>query len=150
MQKQATASGWDAGFAADTSTSWLKSVPSGRRTFVNYLQTTYTSPRAKAIVLSEFGFADPGSNVSLMLTDAVSNQVRVDYFAGYLNALLEAGMEDGVNVTGTVAWGVFDTFECASGLRTRLGLKNVNSATSERTPKASVFTFVDFFRQHGL
>lgn len=53
-------------------------------------------------MLSEFGFADPGENASLTLADAVYDQSRVDYFASYLNALLEAKVEDGVNVMGAV------------------------------------------------
>jgi beta-glucosidase/6-phospho-beta-glucosidase/beta-galactosidase len=150
VQKQITASGWDIGFAADTGASWLKSVPSGLRTFLNYLQTTYTGPAGTDIVLSEFGFADPGENASLTLADAVYDQPRVDYFASYLNALLAARVEDGVNGPGAVAWGVFDNFEWASGLSTRFGLQNVNYTTLARTPKASMFTFVDFFKQHGL
>ena len=64
---------------------------------------TCTSPKGKDIVLSEFGFADRGENASLTLADAVCDQSRVDYFANYLNALLEANVEDGVNVTGAVA-----------------------------------------------
>lgn len=53
-------------------------------------------------MLSESGFADPGENASLTLADAVYDQSRVDYFASYLNALLEAKVEDGVNVMGAV------------------------------------------------
>ncbi|KAK5137436.1 hypothetical protein LTR08_009015 [Meristemomyces frigidus] len=149
MQSQVTASGWDVGFAADPGASWLKSVPSGLRTFLNYLQTTYTGPRGKDIVLSEFGFAEPFENNFTALPDATYDRLREDYFAGYLNSLLEALVEDGVNVTGAVAWGVFDNFEWSSGLSTRFGLQYVNYTTLERTPKASLYTFVDFFRQHG-
>jgi hypothetical protein len=61
-----------------------------------------TPPQGQGHVLSEFGFADPGENTSLTLADAVYDQSRVDYFASYLNALLEAKVEDGVNVMGAV------------------------------------------------
>ena len=61
-----------------------------------------------------------------------------------------AKVEDGVNVTGAIAWGIFDNFEWSSGLSTRFGLQYVNYTTFERYPKASMFTFTDFFKQHGL
>ena len=150
VQSQVTASGWDVGFAADPGASWLKSDPSGLRNFLNYLQTTYTGPKGKDIVLSEFGFAPPFENNLTVLADALYDQLRVDYFAGYLNALLEARVIDGVNITGASSWGVFDNFEWSSGLSTRFGLQYVNYTTLERTAKASMFTFCDFFKQHGL
>jgi hypothetical protein len=53
-------------------------------------------------VLSEFSVADSGENVSLTVADAVYDLPRVDYFASYLNGLLEAKVEDGVNVTGVI------------------------------------------------
>ncbi|KAI4724411.1 glycoside hydrolase [Aureobasidium sp. EXF-10728] len=149
-QSQVTASGWDVGFAADLGASWLKSDPTGLRTFLNYLQKTYTGPKGKDIVLSEFGFAEPGENNFTTLQDALYDQLRVDYFAGYLNNLLAAKVEDNVNVTGAIAWGIFDNFEWSSGLSTRFGLQYVNYTTLERYPKASMFTFTDFFKQHGL
>jgi len=149
-QSQVTASGWDVGFAADLGASWLKSDASGLRNFLNYLQKTYTGPKGKDIVLSEFGFAEPFENNFTTLQDALYDQLRVDYFASYLNALLEAKVVDGVNVTGAISWGIYDNFEWSSGLSTRFGLQYVNYTTLERTAKASMFTFVDFFRQHGL
>jgi beta-glucosidase/6-phospho-beta-glucosidase/beta-galactosidase len=125
-------------------------LTTGLRTFLNYLQKTYTGPKGKDIVLSEFGFAEPGENNFTTLADALYDQLRVDYFAGYLNNLLFAKVQDGVNVTGAIAWGIFDNFEWSSGLSTRFGLQYVNYTTQERFPKASMFTFTDFFKQHGL
>ncbi|KAJ9626236.1 hypothetical protein H2203_003868 [Taxawa tesnikishii (nom. ined.)] len=149
-QSQVTASGWDIGPAADPGASWLKSVPVGIRQFLNYLQNTYTGPKGKDIVLSEFGFAEPFESDFTSYPDQLFDQRRQDYFQGYLNNLLAAKVEDGVNVTGAIAWGIFDNFEWSSGLTTRFGLQSVNYTTEVRTPKASMFTFVDFFRQHGL
>jgi beta-glucosidase/6-phospho-beta-glucosidase/beta-galactosidase len=53
-------------------------------------------------MLSKFGFANFGENLSLTLVDAVYDSSRVDYFASHLNALLEAKVKDGVNVTGAM------------------------------------------------
>lgn len=44
----------------------------------------------------------------------------------------------------------FDTdFEWGSGQSTRFGLQHVNYTDLTRTPKASMFTFVNWFKQHG-
>jgi hypothetical protein len=40
-------------------------------------------------------------------------------------------------------------FEWGSGQTTRFGLQYVNYTDLTRTPKASMFTFVNWFNQHG-
>jgi hypothetical protein len=40
-------------------------------------------------------------------------------------------------------------FEWGSGQSTRFGLQHVNYTDLTRTPKASMFTFVNWFKQHG-
>jgi beta-glucosidase/6-phospho-beta-glucosidase/beta-galactosidase len=152
LQSQTTADGWDIGFDAGNANtaSWLKSVPSGLRQLLNYLQVTYTGPKHKDIVLTEFGFAEPFEDNFTALSDRRFDQLRMDYFNGYLNALLQARVDDGVNVTGAIAWGLYDNFEWQNGLGTQFGLQNVNYTTLERFPEASLFAFTDFFKQHGL
>ena len=152
LQSQTTASGWDVGFDAGNANtaSWLKSVPSGLRQLLNYLQTTYTGPKGKDIVLTEFGFAEPFEDNFTALADRRFDQLRIDYFTSYLNALLAARVDDGVNVTGAIAWGLYDNFEWQNGLGTQFGLQNVNYTSLERYPEASLFAFTDFFKQHGL
>jgi beta-glucosidase/6-phospho-beta-glucosidase/beta-galactosidase len=153
LQSQVTADGWDIGFSAGNAPNnagWLKSVPSGLRSLLNYLQQTYTGPKGKDIVLTEFGFAEPFEDNLTVLPDRRYDQLRVDYFTSYLNSLLAARVEDGVNVTGAFAWAIYDNFEWQNGLSTQFGLQNVNYTTLERFPEASWFAFTSFFKQHGL
>lgn len=152
MESQTTASGWLVGYAAGNShhASWLKAVPSGLRMILNYLQQTYVGPAHKDIMLTEFGFAESYEENFTTLVDRRWDIQRVNYFDGYLNNLLAARVEDGVNITGALAWGVYDNFEWQNGLGTRFGLQTVNYTSLERFPQASLFTFVDFFKQHGL
>lgn len=145
---QVTWSGWDVGFAASDRTNWLKAVPKGLRLLLGWLQDTYTGPKGKDIILSEFGFAVPFEGNRSTLADALYDQLRIDYFTGYLNAMLAARIEDGVNVTGSLAWGAFDDFEWTTGYLSRFGLQYVNYTTLERFAQASMFTFTDFFKQH--
>jgi beta-glucosidase/6-phospho-beta-glucosidase/beta-galactosidase len=152
LQSQTLASGWDIGFDAGNanSASWLKSVPTGVRQLLNYLQDTYAGPAGTDIMLTEFGFAEFQEDNFTALADRRFDQLRIDYFAGYLNNLLAARVEDGVNVTGAIAWGLYDNFEWQNGLSAQFGLQNVNYTSLERYPEASLFTFTDFFKQHGL
>ncbi|KYG40848.1 glycoside hydrolase family 1 protein [Acidomyces richmondensis BFW] len=152
MESQTTASGWLVGYAAGNShhASWLKAVPSGLRMILNYLQKTYVGPAHKDIMLTESGFAESFEENFTTLADRRWDIQRVNYFDAYLNNLLAARVDDGVNVIGALAWGVYDNFEWQNGLGTRFGLQTVNYTLLERHPEVSLFTFVDFFKQHSL
>jgi beta-glucosidase len=42
------------------------------------------------------------------LKEALNDTMRIHYFAGYLNALLEAVLDDGVPVLGYFAWSILE------------------------------------------
>ncbi len=65
---------------------------------------------------------------------------RIEYFAGYLDALRQA-VDDGVDVRGYFAWSLIDNFEWAEGYSQRFGLVHVDFATQRRTPKDSFHWF---------
>lgn len=69
-----------------------------------------------------------------------------DYFQGFLDNILAAIHYDKVNVTGAWGWAIFDNFEWMSGLSTRFGLQYVNYTDLTRTPKASMFQFLNWFQ----
>ena len=54
-----------------------------------------------------------------------------------------------MNVTGAFGWAVFDNFEWFSGSRVKFGLQYLNETSLERTPKASMFQFLDWFADKG-
>lgn len=64
-----------------------------------------------------------------------------------LNA--NVGALEGVNVTGAFGWAIFDNFEWFSGSRVKFGLQYLDTTTLERTPKASMFQFLDWFSLHS-
>ena len=43
---------------------------------------------------------------------------------------------------------IFDNFEWSLGTSVRFGLQYVNYTSLERTPKASVFQFLNWFKEH--
>jgi beta-glucosidase/6-phospho-beta-glucosidase/beta-galactosidase len=69
-----------------------------------------------------------------------------DYYQGFLDNILSAVLYDGVNVTGAWGWAVFDNFEWMAGTSVRFGLQYVNYTDLTRTPKASMFQFLNWFK----
>lgn len=66
------------------------------------MKNEYNNPE---IVIFENGYSDLGET---------NDTGRIDYFKHYLNALLDA-MDEGVNVSGYMAWSLMDNFEWLQG-----------------------------------
>ena len=73
----------------------------------------------------------------------VHDQERIAYFQSYLAAVLKAKNE-GINITGYMAWTLMDNFEWAEGFDKRFGLVYTDFKTQERTIKDSGYWFRDF------
>lgn len=131
--------------ASDPRTDWLVSAPVGVRRFLGTI-TKELFPAVPEIQITEFGFAEPFEDRWEKVSQATWDLRRMDYFQGYLDAVLAAVVEDGVNVTGAFAWAIYDNFEWLEGNSVRFGLQYVNYTTLERTPKASMFQVLDWFR----
>ncbi|ERL86195.1 hypothetical protein D910_03607 [Dendroctonus ponderosae] len=83
--------------------SWLVSYPYGMRGLLNYVWNHYTPGE---IYVTENGWASEAD---------ISDQLRVDYLQGYLSNMLDAILEDGVQVSGYTTWSLMDNFEWARG-----------------------------------
>jgi beta-glucosidase len=125
--------------------SWLYSAPVGLRKFLKHL-TTELFPSIPGVVVTEFGFAEPFESWRSSMNEMLWDLRRADYFQSYLDNILLSIHEDGVNVEGAWGWAIFDNFEWAEGLGTRFGLQYVNYTSLDRTPKASMFQFLNWFR----
>jgi beta-glucosidase len=73
----------------------------------------------------------------------IHDHERIAYFEKYLGALLKVKNE-GVNVTGYMAWTLMDNFEWAEGFDKRFGLVHTDFKTEKRTVKDSGYWFRDF------
>ncbi|KAF1993474.1 glycoside hydrolase family 1 protein [Amniculicola lignicola CBS 123094] len=139
--------GFPIGPAADPSMSWLYSAPSGVRKYLKHL-TTVLFPSIPSIVITEFGTSEPFESQYPTLNQALWDLRRADYFQSYLDEILLSIKEDGVPVAGAWGWAIFDNFEWAEGLKTRFGVQYLNYTSLERTPKASLFQFLNWFKEH--
>ncbi|KAI0062715.1 beta-glucosidase 1A [Artomyces pyxidatus] len=122
---------------------WMRDYAPGFRKLLNYVHNTYKKP----IFVTENGFPAKGEN-DKPFSDAIKDTDRVAYFRGYVNAMLDAHSEDGVDIRGYFAWSLLDNFEWADGYTTRFGVTYVDFATQERTPKDSAIFLTDFFKKH--
>ncbi|XP_063932770.1 myrosinase 1-like [Zophobas morio] len=104
-----------------SASSWLKVVPWGMRKLLNWIDQTYNHPE---IVITENGYSDDGR---------LDDPNRLNYYAEYLTSLLEAILEDGVNVSGYTAWSLMDNFEWTSGYTVKFGLYQVDFDNPNRT-----------------
>ncbi|TVY67390.1 Beta-glucosidase 1A [Lachnellula suecica] len=139
--------GFPLGPAADYGVNWLYSTPLGVRKFLSVL-TKQLFPSVIDIVVSEFGFAEPREGEDTDLGSILWDLRRADYYQGFLDNILAAIVEDHVNVTGAFGWAIFDNFEWFAGSRVKFGLQYLNQTSMERTPKASMFQFLDWFKAH--
>lgn len=140
--------GFPIGPNSDAGATWLYSTPTGIRKFLSFITKDYF-PKVKSIVVSEFGFAEPAEATFNTLPQILWDLRRADYIQSFLDNILAARVLDGVNVTGAFAWAIYDNYEWTSGLGTKFGLQYVNLTSYERHPKASMFQFLNWFKQHG-
>jgi beta-glucosidase len=140
--------GFPIGPNSDAGATWLYSTPFGVRPFLSFITKDYF-PKVPSIVVSEFGFAEPAEGSFDTLEQILWDLRRADYIQSFLDNILAARVLDGVNVTGAYAWAISDNFEWNSGLGTKFGLQYVNLTSYDRVPKASMFQFLNWFKQHG-
>jgi len=93
----------------------------------------------KNIMITENGAAFKDK----VIDGAVNDQERIAYFQSYLSALLKAKNE-GINITGYMAWTLMDNFEWAEGFDARFGLVYTNFKTQERIIKNSGYWWQEF------
>lgn len=83
--------------------SWLHVNPLGIRKLVNWISDTYNQPE---IFVTENGYSDKGG---------LEDEDRLNYLREYLSNVVDAILDDGVNVTRYTYWSLMDNFEWGAG-----------------------------------
>ena len=109
--------------------------------FYHIIKQFAAYPKIKNLMISENGAAYHDK----LIGGQVHDQERIQYFQLYLSALLKAKQE-GLNITGYMAWTLMDNFEWAEGFNARFGLVYNDFKTQQRTIKDSGYWFQEFLR----
>lgn len=140
--------GWLVGAAADPYASWLHVATDWVPALLHLITDKWQPPEGR-IMVSEFGFAEPYESYKQLVPDVLTDQIRSDYFKGYMEGIL-IGLSEGLNVMGCLAWSFVDNLEWNSGFTIRFGIQRVdfNSPGLERAYKASFFQYVDVYNKY--
>ncbi|MGV3548124.1 MAG: GH1 family beta-glucosidase [Pedobacter sp.] len=96
-------------------------------------------PQVKNIIVTENGAAFHDK----VIDGKIDDLERTEYFKAYLAAMLKA-KNDGVNITGYLAWTLMDNFEWAEGYQARFGVVHNDFKTQQRTIKQSGYWWQEF------
>lgn len=107
--------------------------------FYNIIKQFASYPNVKEIFITENGAAFNDK----LVDGKVEDEERIEYFKLYLSAMLKAKNE-GINITGYMAWTLMDNFEWAQGYNVRFGLIYNDFKTQVRTVKQSGYWWKEF------
>lgn len=107
--------------------------------FYRIIKQFASYPQVKNIMITENGAAFHDK----LINGSVEDKERIEYFKNYLSAVLRAKNE-GVNITGYLAWTLMDNFEWAEGYQARFGLVHNDFKTQKRTIKQSGYWWQEF------
>lgn len=110
--------------------------------FYNIIKQFASYPKIKNLIITENGAAYKDK----LTGGEIDDQERISYFKTYLSALLRV-KEEGMNITGYMAWTLLDNFEWAEGYNARFGLVYNDFKTQQRTIKASGYWWQEFLKK---
>lgn len=91
---------------------WLKVNPVGFRKVLKWLKDTYGSPE---IIVTENGTSEDDATAGAFGPSPLFDLARSYYYTMYINNMLKAIVQDGVNITSYTAWSLMDNFEWKRG-----------------------------------
>jgi beta-glucosidase len=128
--------------ATYTETGW-EVFPQGLTDTLLWVRERYGNP---PVYITENGaaFYDP----PVADDGGIDYQLRVAFQKKHLRAL-HAGIAQGCDVRGYMAWSLLDNLEWSLGFSKRFGIVHVDFATQKRTPKASARHYAQVIATNG-
>ncbi|WWD18288.1 hypothetical protein CI109_102738 [Kwoniella shandongensis] len=121
-------------------------VPWGFRKLILWLHTNYTKSAQIPLMVTENGFSVDGE-IDLTFEEKIHDVQRQHYYAGYIKEMLEAMVDQGVEMSGYFAWSLLDNLEWTSGWVPRFGITVVDRENDfARYPKDSAYMLGRIFR----
>ncbi|XP_052759311.1 myrosinase 1-like [Galleria mellonella] len=117
---------------------WLIPYPEGFRYLLKWIKQEYGDVK---ILVTENGYSTEAVNY-------IHDDDRLKYHKDYINQMLLAIKEDGVNVIGYTAWSLMDNFEWTDGYKAKFGLYEVNFTDPRRTrtPRKSAKFYAELIK----
>ncbi|RSH76766.1 uncharacterized protein EHS24_005344 [Apiotrichum porosum] len=122
-------------------------APWGFRKLLRYVNERYIRDTGMAIMVTENGMS-VANEAQASRVDQINDVVRQEYYAGYIRELVQAVRDDGILISGYMAWSLLDNLEWVWGYEPRYGLTIVDHENAfRRIPKHSAYLLRDIFRQ---
>ncbi|XP_059047373.1 myrosinase 1-like [Achroia grisella] len=121
---------------------WLAVYPVGFRYLLQWIKKEYGDIK---ILVTENGYSTEGVNYT-------HDDDRLKYHEDYINQMLLAIKEDGVNVIGYTAWSLMDNYEWTDGYKAKFGLYEVNFTDPRRTrtPRKSAKFYAELIKHQRV
>ncbi|CAH0597136.1 unnamed protein product [Chrysodeixis includens] len=130
-------------------------LPDGREVGTSYWDVVYPVGMRRLLVWLKEQYGD----IEYVITEngyptgaGLEDTSRVNYYKDYLEQVLLAINEDGVNVTHYTTWSLMDSFEWVDGYSHKFGLYEVDFTDPKRTrtPRQSAYYYASVIAQHSL
>lgn len=123
---------------------YMRPNSQGLRKLLKWIADNY-GPK---IYVVENGTSIKGEN-DLPISEVLEDTFRCEFYRSHVESLIQARVEDGVNVMAYVAWSLLDNFEWADGYSTRFGVTFVDFADNQRRyPKKSGQLIKELFAKY--
>lgn len=86
-------------------------APWGFRKLLRYVNERYIRDTGMAIMVTENGMS-VANEAQASRVDQINDVVRQEYYAGYIRELVQAVRDDGILISGYMAWSLLECVAC--------------------------------------
>ncbi|CAK1543625.1 unnamed protein product [Leptosia nina] len=129
----------DASWRVSDNVPWLYEYPKGLRHIMEWIKKEFGDIE---IIITEVGYGDSGKE---------PDHKRIRYHKEHLEQV-HLAIQEGIRVTGYIAWSLIDTFEWEAGYTVKFGLYKVdyNDPSKKRKLRASGLYYADVIKSRDF